>query len=244
MKKLTILPLLFIMLVISSSESKAQKIYDFVSVDKVPEYPGGIKKFYEYLGQNIKYPAVAKANKTSGKVFLTFVVEESGSLTNVEVTRGLSKETDAEALRVFKASPKWKPGIVKGKPVRVKYNINVNFDVDGKAPADKSALKSNNHIKDPQFPGGQTKLYSYLAKTLKYPKIAQKNNVQGKVLLSFFVETDGSISAVEVVKSLSKETDAEALKAIKNAPKWIPGTDASGKPARIKYNLPINFTIS
>lgn len=127
MKKLLILPALLFILMAGSLTSKAQKIYDFVSVDKVPEYPGGMKKFYEYLGKNIKYPEIAKKNKTQGKVWLSFIVEKDGQLTDAEVTRGLTKETDKEAVRVLSESPKWNAGIVKSKPVRVKYNININF---------------------------------------------------------------------------------------------------------------------
>lgn len=127
MKKLLILPALVIMMMLTNLESKAQKIYDFTSVDKTPDYPGGMKSFYQYLGKSIKFPEVAKKNKTQGKVFLSFVVEKNGALTDVEVLRGLTKETDAEAVRVLKESPKWNAGMVKGKPVRVKYNIAVNF---------------------------------------------------------------------------------------------------------------------
>ncbi|MFC4213225.1 energy transducer TonB [Pedobacter lithocola] len=127
MKKLLILPALLIFMMICNLESKAQKVYDFVSVDKVPEFPGGMKAFYDYLGKNIKFPAKAKKDNVQGKVWVSFVVENSGKLTDITIIRGLTKETDAEALRVLQQSPKWDAGIVKGKPVRVKYNMNVNF---------------------------------------------------------------------------------------------------------------------
>ncbi|MCZ4223704.1 energy transducer TonB [Pedobacter rhodius] len=127
MKKLLILPALLIILMIGNFETKAQKVYDFVSVDKVPAYPGGMQKFYEYLSKNIKFPEVAKKNGTKGKVGLSFVVENTGKLTAIQVVRGLTKETNAEAIRVLEESPKWNAGLVKGKPVRVKYNININF---------------------------------------------------------------------------------------------------------------------
>ncbi|MCZ4245888.1 energy transducer TonB [Pedobacter punctiformis] len=133
MRKLIILALLGITMSFNSANAqvKGKKVYDFVSVDKQPSYPGGIKQFYQYLGQNIKYPEIAKKNKTEGKVFLAFIVEKDGSLSNIQVMRSLSKETDAEAVRVFKASPKWNAALVKGQPVRVKYNINVNFSNPG-----------------------------------------------------------------------------------------------------------------
>jgi TonB family protein len=110
-----------------SRDSIPNGTFDFVSVEKQPEFPGGVSAFYQYLGKNIKYPKEAWRDKIQGKVFLSFIVEKDGRLTDVKITRGLSAETNAEALRVVSASPKWSPGIQFGVPVRVKYNINVNF---------------------------------------------------------------------------------------------------------------------
>ena len=73
---------------------------------------------------------MAQENNVQGKVFLSFVVEKDGKLTDIQVTRGLGSGTDEEAIRVLKASPRWNPGIQNGKPVRVKYNINVNFTLN------------------------------------------------------------------------------------------------------------------
>ena len=99
----------------------------FTAVENEPSYPGGIEKFYAYLGKNIRYPAVAKENNVSGKVFVTFVVEKDGSLTDVKVVRGIGSGCDEEAMRVLKASPKWKAGIQNGRPVRVQYTMPINF---------------------------------------------------------------------------------------------------------------------
>jgi protein TonB len=114
---------------LAKAQNNPNKVYDFVSVEKQPAFPGGIKKFYEFLGREIKYPEVAKKNSTQGKVFASFVVEKNGTLTDIEITRGLTKETDDEALRVLNKSPRWNPGLLNGSPVRVKYNINVNFSM-------------------------------------------------------------------------------------------------------------------
>jgi TonB family protein len=110
-----------------SRDSIPNGTFDFVSVEKQPEFPGGISAFYQYLSRNIKYPKEAWRDKIQGKVFLSFIVEKDGRLTDIKITRGLSAETNAEALRVVSASPNWSPGIQFGVPVRVKYNINVNF---------------------------------------------------------------------------------------------------------------------
>ena len=99
----------------------------FTAVEQEPSYPGGLDKFYQYLGKNIHYPAVAKENNVQGKVFLTFVVERDGSLTDIKVLRGIGSGCDEEAVRVLKATPKWKPGIQNGRPVRVQYNVPITF---------------------------------------------------------------------------------------------------------------------
>jgi len=99
----------------------------FASVENLPEFPGGQDKFISYLSKNIRYPAVDRENGTQGRVILTFVVERDGSLTDIKVTRSLSQGTDAEATRVLKNSPRWKPGIQNGRPVRVQYSVPVSF---------------------------------------------------------------------------------------------------------------------
>ena len=99
----------------------------FTSVEQVPEFPGGLDKFGAYLGKSIRYPAVARENGTQGRVIVTFVVERDGSLTDIKVTRGIGSGCDEEAVRVLKNSPKWKPGIQNGRPVRVQYSVPISF---------------------------------------------------------------------------------------------------------------------
>ena len=99
----------------------------FTAVEQAPSFPGGDGAFGKYLGKNIHYPAIARENNVQGRVVLTFVVERDGSLTDIKVLRSLGSGTDEEAVRVLKASPKWKPGIQNGRPVRVQYSIPVNF---------------------------------------------------------------------------------------------------------------------
>ncbi|MDR6785905.1 TonB family protein [Pedobacter africanus] len=111
------------------------KIFDFVSIDTQPSFPGGMSNFYKYLKEEIKYPEEAKKNKIQGKVFLSFIVEPDGALTGIRVERKLGSGTDEEAVRVIKASPKWLPGTQGGKPVRVKYNIPISFSLgEGNTP--------------------------------------------------------------------------------------------------------------
>jgi len=104
-------------------------VYSFVSMENPPMYPGGIEKFYKFLGDNIKYPPMAAENNIQGNVFVSFTVEKDGSLTDIKIDRKLGYGTDEEAVRVLKLSRRWNPGMQNGKPVRVKYNIPIKFSL-------------------------------------------------------------------------------------------------------------------
>ena len=101
----------------------------FTIVEEMPEFPGGMAKLGEYLAKNIKYPQMAREAGVKGKVFIAFVIEPDGSVSNVQVLRGIGGGCDEEAIRVVKSMPKWKPGKQRGKAVRVSYNLPVNFQL-------------------------------------------------------------------------------------------------------------------
>jgi protein TonB len=99
----------------------------FTIVEQMPEFPGGEEKLFEYLGKNIKYPAMARENGITGTVYVTFVVEGNGKITDVKKLRGIGGGCDEEAIRVVKSMPEWKPGKQNGKSVRVQYNLPIKF---------------------------------------------------------------------------------------------------------------------
>ena len=99
----------------------------FKIVEEMPSYPGGEQKLMEYVAKNIKYPQIARETGIQGRVYVNFVVEPDGSVSNVSVLRGIGGGCDEEAMRVVKNMPKWKPGKQRGKAVRVQYMLPVNF---------------------------------------------------------------------------------------------------------------------
>ncbi|TCC97625.1 energy transducer TonB [Pedobacter hiemivivus] len=113
--------------VIDGSLNGDTRIYDFVKLERKPAFDGGNPAFKNYLKENLKYPKKAERNNVSGGVFLSFIVEVDGSITNVKVERPLGSGTDEEAVRLLKASPKWIPGMQKEKLIRVKYNMVIAF---------------------------------------------------------------------------------------------------------------------
>ncbi len=102
----------------------------YMSVEKNPEFPGGVNAMMDYLRGNLKYPESAKKNKQEGRVFIGFIVEKDGSVSNVKVLRGVCEELDSEAVRVVKSMPTWIAGRDKGKPVRVQYTLPIVFKLN------------------------------------------------------------------------------------------------------------------
>jgi periplasmic protein TonB len=99
----------------------------FQVVEQMPEFPGGMQKLLEYLGKNIHYPTMAQENGIQGKCIIEFVVNKDGSIVDPKVVKSLDPSCDKEAMRVVKSMPKWKPGLQRGKPVRVRYTVPVSF---------------------------------------------------------------------------------------------------------------------
>jgi len=100
-------------------------IYD--TVDQMPEFPGGLDSLMTYVARNVRYPEDAMNNNQSGRVFVTFVVEKDGRVTEVAIAKGVCESLDNEALRVVKAMPRWKPGRQDGQPVRVSFKLPIMF---------------------------------------------------------------------------------------------------------------------
>ena len=99
----------------------------FLVVEEMPSFPGGEQEMYRYIGKNIEYPRMAKESGISGRVYVTFVVERDGSVTDVKILRGIGGGCDEEAVRVIKKMPRWSPGKQRGKPVRVQYRMPIKF---------------------------------------------------------------------------------------------------------------------
>jgi len=110
-------------------EDKEEEI--FVFVEDQPGYPGGDESRLKYLRDNIKYPEMAKESGIQGTVYVTFVVEKDGRISNVKILRGIGGGCDEEAVRVIKGMPKWKPGKQRGRPVRAQFNMPIRFILQG-----------------------------------------------------------------------------------------------------------------
>ncbi|WP_075559319.1 M56 family metallopeptidase [Parabacteroides timonensis] len=241
----------------------------FTVVEVMPEYPGGQGELLKYLAKSVKYPVIAQENGIQGRVTASFIVEKDGSIRDIEVIRGVDPSLDKEAVRVLSGMPNWIPGKQRGQDVAVKYTVPVTFRLQradgtssvpnddndnegimvvgyGSSNSDNQSSSSNQVFtmveKMPNFPGGQNALISFLSKTIQYPKEAQEKGIQGRVVCSFIVEKDGSLSDAAVIQGLDPELDKEALRVIGEMPKWTPGTQR-GQAVRVKYTVPLTFRL-
>jgi protein TonB len=113
------------------AEEEATEEEVFVIVEDMPKFKGGdINKFREWVQKRVRYPEIASENGIQGRVYITFVVETSGLVSNVSVTRSVDPLLDDAAKEAVEASPKWEPGMQRGRPVRVRYSIPIIFQIE------------------------------------------------------------------------------------------------------------------
>jgi TonB family protein len=222
----------------------------FSEVEQIPEFPGGIEAFSKFLAGNVRYPKAARDKGVEGRVLCTFIVEKNGALSNIKIAKSVEADIDAESVRVLKLSPKWNPGIQNHHKVRVQFTVPINFTLAGdrKKKTTTAAISGNKQAYSsveslPDFPGGVEAFGKFLAKNTRYPKNAREKNIQGRVICTFVVERDGSLSGITVLRGVDPEIDEESVRVLKLSPKWTPGMQGKEK-VRTQFSVPISFTLA
>jgi TonB family protein len=236
----------------------------FSSFTKKPHFPGGRKAFYEFLAKNLKYPDKARDKGLIGKIFVRFIIEKNGSVSNVKALSSPGYGVAEEAERIVKLSPKWVSGISDGKQIRVADTLAIHFIQDNKriyfdnarppviidtndlGPLVTSTTNTTDFIYGfgnpaAQFPGGIPKFYNFLYENIRYPDEVLNKNIQGRELIQFIVEKDGSLTNIKTARSLNSILDREAVRVVGLSPKWIPGM-FEGHVSRVKYVVLLDFT--
>jgi TonB family protein len=209
----------------------------FASVEHAPQFPGSLADF---LRNNIRYPAAMRQANVEGKVFVQFLVETDGTIANIKAINDPGYGSGDEAERVMASSPKWTPAYQNGKPIKVMYTVPISFTLNNTTGANKIF---NTVEKQPQFPGGLVKFGEFLQSNIHYPAAMRQANVQGKAIVQFIVEEDGSLSNIQVLSSPGYGSGEEAARVLDISPKWTPGYQNS-KPVRVMYTVPVSFTLS
>jgi TonB family protein len=230
------------------------EVFSIVEEQAVPK--NGIESFYEYVAKELgdKYPKDAQRMGIEGTVYVQFIIEKDGSLSDVQVVRGIGGGCDEMAVEVISNSEKWIPGRQAGLDVRSRRIIPIKFVLgDNKEASDNSKRKtytisSNDEIftqvdKQAEPMNGIIGFYEHiLAATQQYPAQAKSLGIEGTVYVQFVVEKDGSISDVQVVKGIGGGCDELAAQAVASSPNWFPAAH-NEEIVRTRRIVPIKFEI-
>lgn len=232
------------------TEKQEEKI--FVIVENNAKFPGGEDARLKFIETKIKYPQEARKAGIQGVVYVTYVVEKDGSITNIKVLRGIGGGCDEEAVRVIKAMPSWIPGTQRGEAVRFQFNLPIRFVLDGngvsknKETTEKTPQLVNEQVfsvveEMPAFKAQEMTLIEFLSTNIKYPAAARKEGIEGTVFVTFIVEKDGSLNDIKLLRGIGGGCDQEAMRVVKLL-SFMPGKQR-GKTVAVQYNLPIKFSL-
>jgi len=248
----------------SGGSDTANVVYEVVEIQPSP--PGGMAGWNKYLMENLRYPTNAQRKGIEGTVIVAFVVNIDGTTTDIEILRSVGGGCDEEVIRIVKGSPKWTPGMQRGTPVRTRMRLPLRFMLGGTDPSRDSTEVSLNAVPlppamdgqdssqegaalffdvvdTPPSPVGGFEAWSrHLSENLTYPTSARMKGIQGTVLVSFIVNTDGTIEGIELVQGIGGGCDEEAIRIIKSSPSWTPGM-IKGKAVRTRMKIPISFKL-
>lgn len=240
--------------------SQSDKIVE--NPDIVPMFTGGTAEMHRFISNTLSYPADAAERNAQGLVVYTFVVEKDGSLSNFNIIHRADPLLNEEALRILKNMPPWRPARHNGEIVRsetyvpmyFKLNKNVQYSTRTSSSAtarayaktDQSILENSEIYtivdKMPVYEYGEKELANFISYNMRYPKEALQQGIEGRILCSFIVGKDGSISNIEVVSGSNEALNNEAIRVLGLMPKWTPGEN-NGEKVNVKCLLPIDFTI-
>jgi TonB family protein len=217
-------------------------------VDEMPKFPGGFEAFEKLKLSNMNYPQELKNIGIEGNVIASFTIAQDGSISGIKILKGVSPSLDAEAIRVLKLMPSWYPAKVAGKPVKFMYWTSIEFSITPQKITEETSDSNNEEPfviaeEMPMFPGGDSALLSYIVKNTKYPESAKYKGIQGKVIIRFCVAKDGSVKKISVLRKVSPDLDAEALRVVSTLPAFKPGKQG-GRPVPVWYMVPISFALN
>ena len=225
----------------------------FMVAEEQPMFPGGMQEMMKFIQSEVKYPKEAQDKGLQGRVIVQFVVNTDGGICEDTVVRSVAPSLDAEAVRVVRSMPNWTPGKQKGEPVRVRFTLPITFRLEGlndnptqvQVTQEKTAEDDIVNVAEklPEYPGGMSELMKYLSMNIRYPKEAQNKGIQGRVVVQFVVNKDGSISDAKVLKAVDPQLDAEALRVVNAMPNWIPGMN-KGEAVNTRFTIPVVFKLN
>ena len=227
-------------------EFKSEMLFEWIELGKDDDFTYALKR--QLRGQSGSFSE--KTNKHYDNVYLK---SRKGTYKDNKVTNRQSSKVYDDLLEIIKEK-QLKQNETTPKQPQFEEDDIIDTDVDNNYSPVETVNKGTTTKEEegtmvfdvvdemPQFPGGPQALFEYLSKSIKYPIVAEDNGAQGRIIVSFIVERDGSITDVKVVKSVDPPLDQEAIRVVKAMPRWIPGKQ-NGSTVRVKYTVPVTFRL-
>lgn len=224
------------------------------TIDREPAYLGGDSALRAFCNANIRYPKYESRQKREGTVTVGFVVERDGTITGVHVRQSVCASLDSEALRLVRLMGRFEPGIKNGMATQMEMIMPVTIRRPGhEVITYENVLDSvvSEELGEPIYKaaermpipnGGDKGLIHWIEEHIVYPSKAALLNIEGKVIVGYIVNEDGTLSDFHIKKSLSKECDAEAMRVLRTVPAMTPASIA-GKPVKVISWVPVTFDL-
>lgn len=217
----------------------------FNRADVLPQPVNGMKRFEEYIRQNLRYPLQAEKAGIRGKVFVEFIVNTDGSLSHFSVVKGIGGGCDEQAVQLIKNGPVWTPGKQDGKQVSVRKVIPVSFgtQLSETVFAQAQPVSDKPAENQPAPVAGFDAFYKNIGKNIRYPHGARTALIEGQVWVQFTVHPDGSLSQIELAEALHPELDQEVIRVVSaSGLRWKPAS-INGKAQPVRLLLPLSFKL-
>jgi TonB family protein len=189
---------------------------------------GGMNEFYRFVAEGVRYPAEARRKGLEGIVFVEFLIQKDGSITEVKAIKGVSTDLDKEAVRIISKAPKWRPATTRGKPVVDRFTFPIKFTLDGPNP----------RIVGVSFSQEPKSYAQWVGQNIKYPATARRMGVEGLVVVSFKVRPGGQVDSIRVAKDIGADCGKEAMRILDLVPEYMMVHLASGQQV---YYQPFEF---
>jgi len=195
--------------------------------------------FRAWVTDNVKYPPEAQARKIEGWITANFTVELDGTVSNPVVLGSVDPVLSDEVIRVIKSSPKWEPPKNPAVDMPFTSSVNIGFKLPDQIVKEEPFVVVEEM---PMYPGGEGELLKFLAENTQYPEAAKAQNIAGKVIIRFIVNTEGDSEGMSVLKGVHPLLDAEAVKVVGMLSGFKPGMQG-GKAVPVWYMVPITFAL-
>lgn len=241
----------------------------YVVVDKMPRFMRADSTpvaLLSYLSRNTRYPVGALQDHATGRLFVSFVVNQAGGVEQAKIVKPMHPALNKEALRVVREMPRWEvAGQQAGQPVSVSFTVPITFNIRTATPVDIQTIQrqhqvavqkqltdlqaqlaapvATGHDVAPVFLADPLGAAHYISRQQQYPLDARRAQQEGEVLVDFVVGSDGKVSNVRVAKSLFPSLDSEALRVVTGMPVWQPATREGQPVAMPLTGVPVTFRL-